>query len=413
MTVSSSQRLVEEGSASVADLRAEVDARQIIKEEAVRGCAEHFGKDLRALVLTGSLARNEGSFLPSENGWRVLGDAEFIVILEDSSAIPDASEQQRVRTQIMQACSRRGVAGAISLSISHASFLCAMRPSIFAFELRHCGECLAGEQDILTLIPEFAASDIPLEDAWRMLCNRMIEQLGSIAETDIERHVISQELLYRTVKLYLDMATSLLLFLGAYEPTYRGRVERLRGLKRAVDIDFDMEHFTDRVATCTEWKLAPLEKANLGPEWEFLQASQRDATCLMKWQLSRLAGIRGNSQNLARALMKNEPLTTRLRGWAYVLRGSGWLRSYRNWPRWTKLALAGSPRKLIYAAAIEIYSSMPSPAKPQSEPDGNRVCDLVKKTLPVVNVAGESRDWRAAVQMCVWNYRQFLENTRS
>ncbi len=382
-------------------------------------CQLKFADSLRSLVVTGSLARGEGTFSRENGAWQPLSDAEFIVTVADSAQLPSTEEQRELGERITNALSARSLNCSVSLSVVHGSFYRKLRPSMYAYELRECGRRVTGDSDILSLIPAFSAADIPLEDAWRTLCNRLLEQLESIAELEPASRNGSSKLLYRTVKLYLDMATSFLLFLGIYEPSYRARGERLNALKQNAlpgTLPFNISQFAATVAACTEWKLQSATKPDLGPAWELCLSSQRDAMRLFQWELSRLTNTSAPQWELANQWMRGQKLSQKLRGWAYVLRGSGWLRSWRLWPRWMRCAAQGSPRRLVYAAAGEIYALLPAffsgeVAHSQAAQSLKQIEDL----LPVANVnfRSGSRNWRQVAQVCCWNYRQFLENTRS
>src|SRR5690242_4138408 len=56
----------------------------IIGEETVRLCLEKCEK-LGAIILTGSLARGEATFVQEKTGWRVLGDADFFLVYRQTS----------------------------------------------------------------------------------------------------------------------------------------------------------------------------------------------------------------------------------------------------------------------------------------------------------------------------------------
>src|SRR5204862_702462 len=106
----------------------------------------------------------------------------------------------------------------------------------------NCGQAIWGDAGALALIPDFSPSEIPLEDGWRLLCERIVEQL-SVADQLLEwRPTLSAEAHYQTVKLYLDMATSFLLFSGVYAATCREPSKRLAISTRkpcsVVDIPF-------------------------------------------------------------------------------------------------------------------------------------------------------------------------------
>ena len=71
----------------------------------------------------------------------------------------------------------------VSLSIVHGAYLRHLPPHIYSYELRACGVVLFGEETILEEeIPTYAACDLSTEDAWRMLSNRLIEQMETAAE---------------------------------------------------------------------------------------------------------------------------------------------------------------------------------------------------------------------------------------
>jgi hypothetical protein len=290
---------------------------------------------------------------------------------------------------------------------------------MYAYELRECGRCVAGDPRIVSLIPAFSAAEIPLDDAWRTLCNRVLEQVESIAESAPGSREISKELLYHSVKLYLDMATSFLLFLGIYEPSYRARAERLNALKQNAltePLPFDIAQFAVTVAACTNWKLQYESKPDLGAPWSMFLASQRDAMRLLQWELSRLTNNVGSRRELSEQWMRSQKFSEKLRGWAYVLRASGWLRSWRLWPRWMRCAAQGSPRHLVYAAAGELYAHVP--AFLSGQVNDSQVAQSLKQIedlLPVANVSGQvgHLNWPQVAELCCWNYHQFLENTRS
>lgn len=414
-----SKQFSEAPSASPIPTRAETPAEVVraICEETTRLCEARFRSGLRAIVLTGSLARGEGSFTRNDESWQLHGDAEFVVVFTDSTSLPEAAEQGEIRKTISNALEGRDLHCPLSLAVVHADFLRELQPTIFSYELRNCGQCVVGDPGVLTEIPAFSVSQIPLEDAWRMLCNRMIEQIESVVESDSGN--VSSKLFYRTVKLYLDMATSLLLFMGAYEPSYQMRAERLKFLSRntrSKALPFELSGFAQTVDTCTQWKLNSSTKLAHGFSHDLLLSSQQHATRLLEWELSRLTGHVGSQRDLTKKWMRSQSLNQRIRGWAYVLRASGWLRSWRHWPRWIRCAAQGSPRRLIYAAANEIYVDLPLLLSDQcGESQVDPILKKVEDLLPLVEfeTAGGIRDWRQAARICSSNYHRFLENTRS
>jgi len=335
--------------------------RDLICAETRAVCQQTYGQTLRAIVLTGSLARNEATFVERPDGSTLLGDAEFLLIIHSGAPLPSASDAHRMRVEIERRLLRQGLRGAVTVSGVPPSYLHRLRPSIFAYELTACGSVIAGDQSVLNLVRRFPVSEIPLEDAWRLLANRVVEQLETLRELPADETPLPDAVYYRTVKLVLDMATSLLVFVGGYKPTYTERSVSLGHLadsRSAESWPFPARAFADAVRHCTEWKLSGRSAA--GASRAFWGQAVHYAQALWAWELVHLLRL-GNQPpagGLMRQWMQRQPVGERVRSWASVLRRSGWLRSLGYWPRWMRLALRGSPRYLVYAAAGDLLFSV-------------------------------------------------------
>ena len=300
-------------------------------------CLEAYGAAVRAVVLTGSLARGEASIRRTPDRAHVLGDAEFFLVLRDGETLPGVARSKAMGRSATARLAAAGVECEIDLATVHGAYFASRQPAIFAYELRVCGKVIWGE-NVLRLIPAFSSEQIPREDGLRILCNRGIELLGALAREEEGGGAAG----YAAAKLYLDMATSLLLFLGAYAPGYKARrtaLAKLVGDGGGRDWPFEAEEFSGRVARCTEWKLSGMCPAG---EWNFCAEAAAHAAALWRWELARMGA----------------PVTGRLRGWMYVLRAMGWHRSWRYWPRWARMARTGSPRAWIYAVARELLERL-------------------------------------------------------
>jgi hypothetical protein len=55
-----------------------IDPSGDIGQATIRCCVSQCGPGLRSIILTGSMARNEGSYGEQEGHIRVMGDAEFV-----------------------------------------------------------------------------------------------------------------------------------------------------------------------------------------------------------------------------------------------------------------------------------------------------------------------------------------------
>ena len=60
--------------------------KAVICKEASTECEKRFGQILDAVVLAGSLARDEGTFVAKgQDRWSALGDAEFLLVFQRNS----------------------------------------------------------------------------------------------------------------------------------------------------------------------------------------------------------------------------------------------------------------------------------------------------------------------------------------
>jgi hypothetical protein len=415
-------------SASIEALAEASALKGAICEETVRVCLQAYGEQLRAIVLTGSLARDEATVVGNEGQWRLWGDAEFFLVFQDRATLPGAATLKGLGGEIESSLLQRKLLCRIGLSAVQARYFRRLQPHIFAYELRKWGTAVWGDSNVLALIPEFTTSEIPLEDAWRLLCNRVIEllEVGPDAATGARNG--GQELRYRAAKLYLDMATSYLVFRGAYSPSYRERSEALSRLEKETlapeMLPFSLRDFADRVAASTRLKItgsvpegSSLALPQSNDALSLWKESLSVALGLWRWELARLAGVEGNraDSELVRAWMRRQPFSRRLRGWLYVARKRGWLRSCADWPRWALLAWRASPRYWIYAVTFELvrrYVEAGGDAGAWKDAGSN--LEELRDWLPATQGGGPSGDaWHRLSAETAWNYHEYLEATRA
>ncbi len=382
-------------------------ARQIIVSESSRLCAAAVGDCARAIVLTGSMSRGETTLKRDGAIWRVLGDATFLVVSDDPIELRVVELEQKIERALLHL----GVKCKIVVVTATTASLRKMRPHIYAYELRERGIVVWGDKEVLRQMPRFTAADIPTEDGWWLLCNRMIEQLESAAkEPALDDNCTAVR--YRIAKLYLAMAACYLLAVGRYEPSYRDRAARLRELAQsdsALPSPIPLQRFSDFVSICTELKLqGELSEATCEvPRWS---DAVSDAETLWRWIVARISGVNCTSSrtDLLAAMGRRQPI---------FARAKGWLRAVYVHPavfgqhclRWTHLACDGSPRYLVYGAASELLfgGSAPSALTP-----GELTAIAARLPLAPPN-KGQQLSWADAANLVAHNFHALLESTRS
>ncbi|HET9802753.1 MAG TPA: hypothetical protein VFP96_05930 [Candidatus Acidoferrum sp.] len=382
-----------------------------------------YGDSVRAVILTGSLSRNEGSIhKDAESIWRVHGDAEFLILLRAECALPIEWDAERNGLEIEASLFNQGIHCPISLGYCHEDFFRSMTPHMFAYETRVTGIVVSGEFDALTLIPQFSPSDMPLEDAWRTLSNRMIELLEAMAAIlSPTSSYVPDEIAYRCMKLTLDTATSVLLFEGKYAPTYSQRAANILQLATEggflADSRVSLSELAEAVACCTDWKLSGHVPPGYAT-WSWVEETCQRALAVWHWELQKLSGD-GSQLPIKKLLgksMQRQSIGVRVRGWLYVARREGWLQSCDRWPRWFGMALRGTPRYWTYEAAGELFCRLHE-FLPTAENHGrnNTNSESLRGNLPLwpSGTRADAQNWRDFARAVAFNYRRYLEGTRA
>ena len=386
-----------------------------------RWCTQSLGDQLSALILTGSLARNEATWLRTSQGLTFLSDAEFIALLKTRNDVPSADLVTLICSGAEEELRNQGVVCKLSMGAVDESFLLNLGDTIFGHELVSCGEVLHGDHDILQRRMQAGAPQVSEEDAWRLLANRTVELLEIAPEMADGRESLSEAAQYRLTKLFCDMATSLLVFKREFVPGYQSRSEKLASLSARdllLDLPLDVAWFVDMVQRCTDYKIlhswdGPSPFAAPGSVQQAVAALRS----LWSWELAQMEGIAvAPPESLLRRHMQGQGLKERLRGWAFAARRRGVLDTMRHSLRWLRLLRSASPRYCVYAAALETVSSIEFLRR---EPAAVGVAEEAPKTanarkwLPLPTPPEQPGRDQTVAEAVLWNYQEFLVETRA
>ncbi len=382
-------------------------AKAFIVSEGARLCARFVGDKARAIILTGSLSRDEATLKRDGSGWRALGDATFLVIFDEPANVHTAEIEKEIESYLIS----QNVQCKIVVVTSAASELSKMKPHIYAYELRERGIVVWGDPFVLDLMQRFTAAEIPMEDGWWFLCNRIIEQIETAAKAN-QSNDTDADVRYRIAKLYLSMAACYLLAIGQYEPSYQERAQRLRKLATSSNpplSPISLERFSQHVSECTLLKIQGETTGAYGqfPKW---RDAVSDAELVWRWTLSHMLGVKPNSS-------RSELLVLLAKKQTMLARAKGWVRAaavhpkvfFRSWFRWARLACNGSPRYLVYGAAADLFFS--AQESDEVTPD---LFLAIKANLPLSCFKDEEQlSWRTVAMMIADNFHGLVESTRT
>src|SRR5580658_735509 len=103
-------------------IRADITSADLIAlvvNETVSIVLRLFEPRLKAIVLTGSMARGESTFVSAEDGWNTLGDCEMVLVFESNEPLPCSNQVTEAQEEIELRLEQRGLACLVGMSPVH------------------------------------------------------------------------------------------------------------------------------------------------------------------------------------------------------------------------------------------------------------------------------------------------------
>ena len=313
------------------------------------------------LILTGSVARGEGTLIAdAEAGTRWLGDLDCVVVVRPGWGTPAREIDDtllHVETELNNDPGNRHRGLKIGLSRMPASRLARLRQSIFNRELLEHAKLLWGTPSALPIPPWWTAGarEVPMRDAFRLLNNRIMQQvIARIGNETGDAEPLSTE--YRLSKFWIELATSLSVFLGCYRTTYRERQSaieaRLTSRPELLGTEFS-ELLVTRLREAMAVKFGQTPKA-LTPASRWLNEAARAARRVWYWESARMLDTNPDDTDWRLVISRLRRLETgrqRARDWMRLLARDRALRRLTPYTVSTVRAAlsAGSLANAIYA----------------------------------------------------------------
>lgn len=355
--------------------------------------------EARALILTGSTARNEQTVVVESARRRWLSDCEFLVVLPNNAAFAQA---RAILDDVARGCEEvlagQGIEVEVDFGAVRENYFASLRPHIFGYELMTHGRMLFGDRDYLARIPRFQPAEIPHADAWKLVSNRTVEWLEFQAAED---HLTPERQFYVLTKIWLDLITSLGVFAGRYEPTYRARAQAAGDISDwavANGCGTDGHDLALAARTAVRFKFSPQDPEFLNWRAGSLRWMHEGAApalaAVWRWELGRMSGVEVGTPDEALIALRRVTSTHQwVREWGKVTLRPYLRRSGRFFSRAWRLAPLGTPAALVYTCAAALAESR------GSEP---ATLDWVRRHLPLIYGDGGMRE------QCTRNWRQYL-----
>ncbi len=185
-------------------------------------------RNVRAVVLAGSFALDEGSVVFTSSGPVFLSDVDLVLILSSREAHAAA---YRLRGELGKCCEELFPEAVFSGRIEIGTFLpdelkrLPARPGVF--DLRSHGAVLWGDGDVLAHIPAFREEDIDGDEALVLVENRMMSLLDTYPEEGKSVRDLPYSFWYEIARVHTDIGTAALCIDRSYVSGYGRRARRL------------------------------------------------------------------------------------------------------------------------------------------------------------------------------------------
>ena len=212
---------------------------------------------LRAIILYGGFGRDEGSWFQDEQGvWRPYNDYDICVITNRKA--PKAKVKD-----VEQSLAKKIGINWIDLGQLSPEEMKGLRPSIKNYDFKNASKVIHGDATVLDMIPEIDATTLPMKEAQVLYFTRLYTLIGSLDKNGLEQDLQGEASRFfrnQMAKAILAVVDVLLLAKGAYDASYRKRVERVAELYP------EKENFLELGRWALDEKLRPQSPKMKSPE---------------------------------------------------------------------------------------------------------------------------------------------------
>ncbi|MDY6834482.1 MAG: hypothetical protein SVY53_06755 [Chloroflexota bacterium] len=191
-----------------------------------------------ALILGGGFARGEGTAKVIDGVVHPINDYDITIVTEEPLSF-SKNTLNTLALELSKKITNTSFSFTESTNVFHfyLDFRCMttkelmrLPPLLKYYELKHSGKVIYGDQSILDLIPNYQIKDMPREDGFRFLFNRMSLLVEFFRTKYLRKDMSIQEkesLLYFISKMNMSIAEALTLLSNTFEPSYVQRANIL------------------------------------------------------------------------------------------------------------------------------------------------------------------------------------------
>lgn len=136
-------------------------------------------KNVKAIILTGSVARNQANFKQISGETFLESDIDVVIVVRTRSLLKSLLRVKKLSRIVTDHLHDLRFLSEVSLSVVTEKAITAAKPSIFMFDLITNGKVIYKSIQNNLVFRNFSIQDVPKSDIYRLLFNRMVEALNS------------------------------------------------------------------------------------------------------------------------------------------------------------------------------------------------------------------------------------------
>jgi predicted nucleotidyltransferase len=174
-------------------------------------------ENIVSVILTGSVARDQATYKYIDGKPFLESDLDLVVVVKRIATIKSFISIKRLSKKVTNELKKKRLLSHVSLSITTEKALLHASPSIFYQDLNLNGKVIFGKE-IHSQLRKYETNEIPIQDVYRLIFNRMVESLEALVISGaIEKKITSDGfdlLLKRIAKLNFALIQAILIKQG-------------------------------------------------------------------------------------------------------------------------------------------------------------------------------------------------------
>ncbi len=181
---------------------------------------------IEALILVGGFGRAEGGVLIKDGQIQPINDYDIVVVTEEKVCLKKVDE---IRKKLAE---KIGIWW-IDISVFNSKKIRSVNQSIYSYDLKYGSTVFWGNPEVVSLMPDMAASKMPLVEGQTLFVTRLWTFLGPFSVEFLNRELTDDESFFlanQMSKALLACVDVLLLSKHAYHVSYIERNKRIKKL---------------------------------------------------------------------------------------------------------------------------------------------------------------------------------------